>query len=311
MGTHRQGEPGTSVRQSPQPPRGSRLRREIVTFAVLGVLGVAAAYVSIGTPETDVYIDARWTFGLMGFALLRYWWSAVLLAVVPSIAGVHQSSLPGAVIGDMAYALPCLILVRIAHVMVLKRASHPAAYGAAWFLMVILCYEAFITPITGAAIALQRGEAMGPRIALAWMTQPLLTEALLVALVSSLVMVLLFSHGRSRRNEAYLRALIEASPLAIISLDMDGNVLTWNPAAERIFGWKPDEVIGGPLPIVPPEGRETSLDLRRRVAEGAVVSNLELIRRRKDGPMSRYGSRLPPSSLSATVRGLSWPSSRI
>jgi PAS domain S-box-containing protein len=115
------------------------------------------------------------------------------------------------------------------------------------------------------------------------MTQPLLTEALLVGLVSMFVMVLLYSHSRSRRNEAYLRALIQASPLAIISLDTDGNVLTWNPAAERIFGWTAEEVIGGPLPIVPPEGRDASLELRRRVADGEVVSNLELIRRRKDG----------------------------
>ena len=283
MGTHNQGDPAKSVQQPPRSPRGPQLRREFVSFAVLGVLGVAAAYLSVRVPETDAYIDMRWTFGLMGFALLRHWWSAVLLAVLLSIAGANQGSMPEAVIGDMAYALPCLILVRIADARVLKRATHPVTYGAAWFLTVLLCYVVFITPIAWAGTALQRGEPMGLRTVSALITQPLLTEALLVGLVSSLVMVLLFSHGRSRRNEAYLRALIQASPLAIISLDTDGNVLTWNPAAERIFGWAAGEVIGGPLPIVPPEGRETSLDLRRRVAEGAVVSNLELIRRRKDG----------------------------
>jgi hypothetical protein len=56
------------VEQHPQPPRRSRLRRELVSFTALGVLGVVAAYLSIRVPETDVYIDMRWTFGLMGFS---------------------------------------------------------------------------------------------------------------------------------------------------------------------------------------------------------------------------------------------------
>jgi PAS domain S-box-containing protein len=47
-----------------------------------------------------------------------------------------------------------------------------------------------------------------------------------------------------------LQAVIDASPLAIIRIDLDGTVRSWNRAAERIFGWTEAEVVGGPLPIV-------------------------------------------------------------
>ncbi|MGI0017114.1 MAG: PAS domain S-box protein, partial [Nitrosotalea sp.] len=46
-----------------------------------------------------------------------------------------------------------------------------------------------------------------------------------------------------------VRAVIETSPLAILSLDLDGHVQSWNRAAEQIFGWRVDEVIHRPLPV--------------------------------------------------------------
>src|SRR5947209_10655090 len=53
------------------------------------------------------------------------------------------------------------------------------------------------------------------------------------------------------RSEAS-RHRVEASPLAIIALDGEGRVKMWNRGAERIFGWTEDEVIGRPLPTIPP-----------------------------------------------------------
>ena len=50
-------------------------------------------------------------------------------------------------------------------------------------------------------------------------------------------------------------ALVNASPFAIIALNPEGQVLFWNAAAERIFGWTDDEVLGRPLPTIP-LGRE-------------------------------------------------------
>jgi PAS domain S-box-containing protein len=80
-----------------------------------------------------------------------------------------------------------------------------------------------------------------------------------------------------------LRALIEASPVAIITLDESGLVKTWNPAATTLFGWTADEVLDRPLPTVPEQRQgeyETLLSGYRR---GEAVTGVETKRRRKDG----------------------------
>src|SRR5271165_7566045 len=59
-----------------------------------------------------------------------------------------------------------------------------------------------------------------------------------------------------RRANQALRALIHASPLAIIALDGQGRVTFWNPAAERMFGWGDRDVLGHPLPVVPEDLRQ-------------------------------------------------------
>src|SRR5207244_8500560 len=65
-----------------------------------------------------------------------------------------------------------------------------------------------------------------------------------------------------------LRVIIQASPLAIITLDMNGLVKMWNPAAERIFGWREAETVGRPLPFVPAEKQVEFEALRERVLRG-------------------------------------------
>ncbi len=99
----------------------------------------------------------------------------------------------------------------------------------------------------------------------------------------------LFPAGRQDTDpaETYtlenLRALIEASPLAIVALDPEATVTMWNPAAERIFGWTAGEVVGRPLPVVPRERREEADAFRRAVLEGRPFISREVVRQRKDG----------------------------
>lgn len=80
-----------------------------------------------------------------------------------------------------------------------------------------------------------------------------------------------------------LSALIQASPMAITMLDRQGHVRVWNPAAERLFGWTAGEVIGRPLPTVPPDGLEGHRATVQAVFSGDTLANRELLRRRKDG----------------------------
>ncbi|MBN1950569.1 MAG: PAS domain S-box protein [Bacteroidales bacterium] len=79
------------------------------------------------------------------------------------------------------------------------------------------------------------------------------------------------------------RAIIEASPLAIYSLTPEGHVKTWNLAAERIFGWKEDEVLDRILPIVQEDQKDHFHSLCKSVINGETFSQLEITRQRKDG----------------------------
>ena len=80
-----------------------------------------------------------------------------------------------------------------------------------------------------------------------------------------------------------LRAVLGASPLPTVALDIAGDVLLWNPAAERAFGWKAKEVLGKPLPIVPEEEAAQFQELRRQVLEGGQLADVAVRRRRRDG----------------------------
>lgn len=89
-----------------------------------------------------------------------------------------------------------------------------------------------------------------------------------------------------RHTNSMLQALIETSPLALIGLDQDGtNVTQWNPAAEKIFGWRADEVLGHPLPYVPPNDESRSHAVWEQTARTGVLIGHELRRLRKDGSL--------------------------
>jgi len=82
-----------------------------------------------------------------------------------------------------------------------------------------------------------------------------------------------------------LSALFHASPLAIIAMDPGGIVTMWNRAAERIFGWSKQEVLGRPNLVVPAAKQDESRDLRERVLRGESVTLVETQRQKKDGSL--------------------------
>jgi PAS domain S-box-containing protein len=83
----------------------------------------------------------------------------------------------------------------------------------------------------------------------------------------------------------YLRALIDASPTAIVDFDLDGRVRSWNGAASAIFGWAPEEVIGRLSPIVPDDELPFFLANVERIAAGEWIRDLDLRRLHRDGSM--------------------------
>ena len=56
-----------------------------------------------------------------------------------------------------------------------------------------------------------------------------------------------------RQANETLRAVIETSPLAIYTLDLDGVVRTWNSSAQSMFGYTQEDAVGSPLPVIFPE----------------------------------------------------------
>jgi PAS domain S-box-containing protein len=87
-----------------------------------------------------------------------------------------------------------------------------------------------------------------------------------------------------RETSQTLRTLIDASPVAIISLDLAGRVRVWNRAAERMFGWSHREVFGQPLLTVP-EDKRTEFEAAGARNRRGKASIYETQRQRKDGSL--------------------------
>ncbi|HEY8882328.1 MAG TPA: PAS domain S-box protein [Dermatophilaceae bacterium] len=88
----------------------------------------------------------------------------------------------------------------------------------------------------------------------------------------------------ARRQSDMMLAAMQFSGDPIISSTLDGTITTWNPAAERLFGYTSAEMVGQPGILLSPKDRvdETGA-VMSRVGAGEVVDNLESFRVRKDG----------------------------
>ncbi len=86
---------------------------------------------------------------------------------------------------------------------------------------------------------------------------------------------------RSTRDQ--LQALVKASPLPIAIIDAERRTLLWNPAAEHVFGWTEQELLGKPLPIVPDEKLDDFEEIQKRIFRGEAIRASETQRQRKDG----------------------------
>ncbi len=109
---------------------------------------------------------------------------------------------------------------------------------------------------------------------------PLLTA--FAYLFSGYAALRLRSERKATADSARLRQLIDAVPFATMALDQEANVVTWNGAAERLFGWASSEIVGRKNPSVAPEDQEASLELHRRLMRGETLRGVEVSRRTRD-----------------------------
>ncbi|MDX6616833.1 MAG: hypothetical protein QOD60_1924 [Solirubrobacterales bacterium] len=85
-------------------------------------------------------------------------------------------------------------------------------------------------------------------------------------------------------GEAHFGAIVESSDDAILSKDADGMIASWNPAAERIYGYTADEAIGQHISIlIPPHRKGEEQQILEQVFAGEPVHHYETERLAKDG----------------------------
>jgi PAS domain S-box-containing protein len=85
---------------------------------------------------------------------------------------------------------------------------------------------------------------------------------------------------------ARLAAVVEHSDDAIITKTLDGIITTWNPGAQRIFGYAAEEVIGKPVTVLIPENQlDDEPAILERLRRGERVDHYETIRRSKTGEL--------------------------
>ena len=82
---------------------------------------------------------------------------------------------------------------------------------------------------------------------------------------------------------ARLDAAIQASPLAVLTLDHTGVVTSWNQMAEHILGWTAEEAIGRPLPLSQGMAEAAMLDVVAMTLQGEMVAGIEMKQWRRDG----------------------------
>ncbi|HXR07560.1 MAG TPA: PAS domain S-box protein, partial [Candidatus Acidoferrum sp.] len=89
---------------------------------------------------------------------------------------------------------------------------------------------------------------------------------------------------RTEAGAAQVAAIVESSSDAIISKDLHGTILTWNAAAERLFGYGAEEVIGRNIALLIPENyRAAGMAILEKVRKGEGMQHYEATRLKKDG----------------------------
>ena len=95
----------------------------------------------------------------------------------------------------------------------------------------------------------------------------------------------------------HLAAIVDSSDDAIISKNLDGIIISWNPAAARLFGYSAEEIVGKPiLTLIPPELHHEEDEILRKLRAGERIEHYETVR------MKKNGERFPISVTISPIR---------
>lgn len=95
--------------------------------------------------------------------------------------------------------------------------------------------------------------------------------------------------------QAKFAAIIASSDDAIMSKTLDGIITSWNPGAEKMFGYSTQEAVGQPMAmLIPPECTHEESQILARIARGEPVEHFETVRMRKDGKQINISATISP-----------------
>jgi PAS domain S-box-containing protein len=104
-----------------------------------------------------------------------------------------------------------------------------------------------------------------------------------------------------------LAAVVQSSHDAVAAKTLNGIITDWNQSAERIFGYKPKEIIGKSiLTLIPKDRQDEEQEILRRIRHGESLEHYETVRRRKNGQLIDVSLTISPiKSAKGEIVGVS------
>ncbi len=115
-----------------------------------------------------------------------------------------------------------------------------------------------------------------------YLVKPFTARELLARVSGHVKMALL--RKEALEAQRYLAAIVESSDDSILSIDLNGIIMSCNQGAERLFGYKAEELIGQPITLViPPELHDDERMIRAKIGCGEKIHHFETVRLTKNG----------------------------
>ena|SRR2546427_1707076 len=117
----------------------------------------------------------------------------------------------------------------------------------------------------------------------------------LETLTLAIAALLLFQRKQAETAQRKLAAIVESSDDAIVGKTLDGIITSWNKAAECLFGFTAQDVIGKPITLLLPRDRtDEETQIIERIKQGERIDHFETIRQRKDGKLIDVSLSISP-----------------
>ncbi|MFZ0853766.1 MAG: PAS domain S-box protein, partial [Hyphomicrobiaceae bacterium] len=121
------------------------------------------------------------------------------------------------------------------------------------------------------------------------------------------MLVDLTERSQTEQARQLLASIVESSDDAIVSKDLNGVIASWNPGAERLFGYTADEVLGKSVPsLFPADLQNEERVILGRIGRGERLEHYETVRCRKDGSLVDISLTVSPlRNAAGKVTGVS------